>query len=111
MHRLVLSLVIVAISGCATYDQPLTSTNSAELRFSRGRAPGGISGTFMSIDGKRMEASASTIRAPQGEHTIGYSCPDVISVDTQTVVTATFVAGMRYVLDCSANEPGVIRAE
>ena len=109
MRRAALFLAFVVISGCAGQGDLVNSSNSAELSFSRAAAPGGLPGKFDSVDGKRLEGSFLTIRVAQGTHTIGYSCPDVISVDSQTVVAASFLAGRHYVLDCSANMAGAIR--
>lgn len=111
MRRAALFLSFTAISGCAGQEQLLNSSSSAELSFSRAAAPGGLPGKFNSVDGKRLNGSFLTIRVVQGTHTIGYSCPDVISVDSQTEVTASFVAGRRYVLDCGANMAGVVREQ
>ena len=109
MPRAASFLLVVAAAGCAGHQQ--LAPSSAELGFSRTAAPGGLSGRFDSIDGKRLDGSPLTIHVAPGAHVIGYSCPDVISVDSQTVVTASFVAGRRYVLDCSANVPGVVREQ
>lgn len=109
MIRSVLFLSLAAVVGCATAGATLDSTNSAELSFAKAGSPDGLSGSFDSIDGKRLEEKSIVVRVPAGDHVIGYSCPDVISVDLQaTVVEASFTAGRSYVLECDANEEGVI---
>ena len=74
-------LLVVAAAGCAGHQQ--LAPSSAELGFSRTAAPGGLSGRFDSIDGKRLDGSPLTIHVAAGAHVIGYACPDVISVDPQ----------------------------
>ena len=111
MQRIALVFMIGAVTGCAAHDQILTSSNSAELGFSRVAAPGGLAGKFDSVDGTRLDGPPLTIRVSEGRHVIGYSCPDVISVDFQAEVSAPFVRGRRYVLDCNPNAPGVVREQ
>ena len=109
MTRVAIVLALAGLGGCTTTGQVLDASNSAELAFARTAAPGGLPGRFDSIDGKRLEGSPLLIRVPSGTHAIGYSCPDVISLDHQATVTASFVAGQRYALECSANVAGVVR--
>ena len=109
MPRALLAFALAALGGCASTSQVLDATNSAELSFARTAAPGGLTGKFDSIDGKRLEGSPLLIRVPTGTHEIGYSCPDVISVDYQPAVTSSFAAGRSYTLDCGANVPAVVR--
>lgn len=111
MSRSTLLFAVVVFASCSASAQTLDASNSAQLAFSRSPAPGGISGTFDSVDGKPLESRPLSIRIAQGSHAIGYSCPDVISVDHQAIVTASFVAGRNYVLDCSAHEPGTVREQ
>ena len=100
---------LILLVGCAIAEASLDSTNSAELSFAKAGSPDGLSGSFDSIDGKRLEDKPIVVRVPAGEHVVGYSCPDVLSVDLQATAKATFVAGHNYVLECAANEPGWIK--
>ena len=104
-------LVALCAGGCATAGRSLDSTNSAELAFARVVSPGGLPGSFDSLDGKRIEGRPLTIRVPSGEHVIEYSCPNVLSIDFQASTKASFVAGRRYLLECGANQPGVVREQ
>jgi len=108
MIRAAFMFALAVLGGCATSTPVLDSTNSAELGFARTAAPGGLPGRFDSIDGKRLEGSPLAIRIPAGTHVIGYSCPDVISVDLQATVESSFTAGRAYALECSANAVGVV---
>ena len=104
-------VIAMCVGGCATASQNLDSTNSAELAFAKVVSPGGLPGSFDSLDGKRIEGRPLTIRVPPGEHVIEYSCPNVLSVDFQASTKASFVAGRQYLLECGANQPGVVRAQ
>ena len=105
---LVLTLAVLA-GGCVTASGVLDPTNSAELTFAKASSPGGLRGSFDSLDGRRFEGSPLTIRVPEGTHVVEYSCPDVLSMDFQASIEASVIAGHRYLLYCSANEPGAVR--
>ena len=108
MKHLVIIFTFIALAGCVTSSKVLDTTNSAELAFAKNGSPRGVPGSFDSIDGKSISGRPTNIQVPAGKHTIGYSCPDVLSVDTQTSVKAKFTAGKNYLLQCDANKPGVI---
>ena len=109
MRSVLAAFLLLSITvGCATGGNDLNGYNSAELAFAKAGSPDGLPGSFQSIDGKRLDGSPLNIRVPAGQHEIAYTCPDVISVDFQATVKASFVAGRRYILSCSANEPGVV---
>lgn len=109
MRSVASTLSFLLLAGCATPQQVLDATNSAELTFARENDPQGYAGGFEQLNGKRIEGYPSVIRVPTGDHTIVYNCPNVISMDSRPEVRASFVAGKRYVLECGANEPGTIR--
>ena len=60
------------------------------------------------MDGRPVPETPAVIRLAPGRRTIGYWCPDTITVDGPPTVTATFEPGKVYVLHCEANEPAVV---
>ena len=98
----------VPLTACMTAGPALGTDNSAELSFAKQPSPGGMPGYFSALDGKELPNSDTSIRMPAGKHTISYSCPDTITLDTHPTVRATFAAGRSYVLTCEANQPGSV---
>ena len=109
MRAAMIAMLAVAAGGCATVAPTLDATNSAELAFAKAGSADGLAGSFDSIDGERTEGAPLVVRVPAGTHVVGFSCPDVISVDFAATVEAPFVAGRRYVLDCGTDRPGTVR--
>lgn len=70
--------------------------------------PGGMQGSFRTLDGKAIPSTPATLEVHAGKRMIGYWCPDTITMDAPPTVTATFETGKSYVLHCAANQPAKV---
>lgn len=96
------------LASCASAPAHLDAGNSAELGFAVSASPGGLPGRFTALDRKPIAGNPVSIRVPTGIHSVEYDCPDIITMDAYPTVRFTFAAGRRYVLACSANQPGAV---
>jgi hypothetical protein len=108
VRRFVAILFVGMAAGCAGAGPMLGPGNSADLGFSK-PAASGFQGRFTKLDGRAIPNGPTVIRVPSGRHTIEYTCPDVLTLDTYPTVRAEFTAGRSYALECGANAPGVVR--
>lgn len=110
--RMEISAVVLLAAlavGCVSSGEQPGPDYSAELAFAREHAPGSLPGRFTRLDGRAIPGEPMVIRVPVGRHSIEYTCPDVLTLDTYPTVRAEFTAGLRYVLECDADSPGVVR--
>lgn len=108
--QIAVGVLLAALSAaCVSNGWEPGPGHSAELGFARQHAPGSLPGRFTRLDGRAIPDAPMVIRVPVGKHTIEYTCPDVLTLDTYPMVQAEFTAGRSYVLECDADSPGVIR--
>lgn len=102
----VVSLCVV-FTGCASNGSEQTQS-SATLSFASSGSVSGVYGIFYTLDGKSLADRSTEVMLSAGRHTIGYSCPDIVTTDGPLAIKATFEAGKSYVLYCKANEPATV---
>lgn len=102
----VISMLSLALAGCAAHSargQP-----KATLAFAKPGTTKGFLGSFRTLDGRSVPDTPAVISLAPGRRTVGYWCPDTITMDGPPTVTATFEPGKAYVLHCAANQPAVV---
>lgn len=104
--RVVIPVLCLALAGCAAHSA--RGLPDATLAFARPGTMKGFLGNFDTLDGRSLRGSPAVISLAPGRRTIGYWCPDTITMDGPLMVTATIEPGKAYVLNCTANRPGVV---
>ena len=107
-RRRLLRSALPAVSCCAMLAGCLGSVGtlpleSAHVTFANDGKASGMAGSFRSVDGKAVEGNPAGIDVKPGSRVIGYICPDTITLDGPPTVSAEFLPGKSYLLECDAH--------